>query len=178
MSRLLISKKLRMRLSYTAMSLLLVWHTLAMVVAPAPGSAITQPARLLLHPYLNLFNLQSAWGFFAPDVPAGFKFQYIVEDATGSRHIFVPADDLNVLLPTRIWFLDRYKAVMENDKIYAAATVASLCQKHAALDPVVVTLIGIDQKKFLFSDWQSGKRPFDPEFIETSELKPIRCPGK
>lgn len=178
MSRLLKSKRLRMRLAYTAMSLLLVWHTLAMVVAPAPGSALTQPARLLLHPYLTLFNLESAWGFFAPDIPEGFKFQYIVEDAAGSRHAFVPADELSVLLPTRLWFLDRYKTVMENAEGYAAATVAALCQQHAALDPVAVTLIGFEQKKFLYSDWQSGKRPFDPEFVETNELKPIRCPGK
>jgi hypothetical protein len=178
MSYFLTSKQARRRLAYTAMSLLVAWHTLATILAPSPDSAITQSARRLFHPYLALFGLDNTWGFFAPNIPEGFKFQYSVEDAAGSRRIFVPVDSLNVLQPTWIWFLDRYKLIMEYPENFAAATVASLCQEHAALNPVSVTLIGIEQKKFLSSDWLNGKRPFDSEFVEVNPFEPMRCPGK
>jgi hypothetical protein len=178
MWRFLPSKQARVHLAYAAMSLLVAWHTLAMIVAPSPDSAITQSARRLLHPYLALFGLENEWGFFAPNIPDGFKFQYSVEDAAGNHRVFVPADSLNVFHPTWIWFLDRYKLVMEYPENFAATTVASFCQRHAALNPVSITLIGIEQKKFLSSDWLNGKRPFDPEFVEVNPFEPFRCPAK
>ena len=178
MSHFLASKQAQRRLAYTAMSVLVAWHTLAMVVAPSPDSAITRSARTLFHPYITLFGLESEWGFFAPDIPTGFKFQYVVEDATGTRRTFVPADSLSVFRPTWIWFQDRYKLVMDYHKIFGTATVASLCEKHAALNPLAITLIGINQKRLLSADWLNGKRPLDPEFVEVNQLEPIRCPGK
>jgi len=178
MARFLTSKQARRRLAYTAMSALVAWHTLAMAVAPSPDSAITRSARALFHPYLTLFGLESEWGFFAPNVPTGFKFQYIVEDVAGKRQTFVPRDSLSVFHPAWIWFQDRYKLVMDYHKIFGAATVTSLCEKHAALNPLAITLIGINQKKFLSVDWLNGKRPFDPEFVDVNQLEPARCPGK
>jgi hypothetical protein len=56
----------RERLACAAMSLLIVWHTLAMGIAPAPESAITASARPLFDPYLTLFRLDNNWAFFAP----------------------------------------------------------------------------------------------------------------
>ena len=58
------------RLTYVAMSILLVWHTFAMVIGPAPASPLTRAARWLAQPYLTLFGLQNEWGFFAPTVGA------------------------------------------------------------------------------------------------------------
>jgi hypothetical protein len=70
MWRLLASQQWRERLVYAAMSLLLVWHTIAIVVASAPDSLMTRSVRPLLHPYVTLFRLDNHWGFFSPNVAA------------------------------------------------------------------------------------------------------------
>ena len=59
-------KQWRGRLAYAAMSLLVVWHTLAMIVAPSPDSVITRSVGALFEPYLTLFLLESTWSFYAP----------------------------------------------------------------------------------------------------------------
>ena len=81
----MISKQWRKRLTYMAMSVFVGWHTLALVVAPAPdSSAIAQSFRRLFHPYLTLFSLDNKWDFYAPDVGKGRQFRYDIEDAPGS----------------------------------------------------------------------------------------------
>jgi len=175
MPHLLTSKPGRQRLIYTAMSLLVVWHTLAMVVAASPDSAIMRSARLLFHPYLTLFRLENQWGFFAPNVDLGSQFRYVVEDAAGQRHTFIPADRLSRFHPTSIWVRDRYRTVMESIETHGDAAAASLCREHASLRPITITLVEIEQKDFLPADQLSGKHPLDPKFINEHTLKTVRC---
>lgn len=96
----MISKQWRERLTYTAMSLFVAWHTLAMLVAPAPESSeIVQKLRPLLQPYLTLFFLDNNWGFYAPGIGPGREFRYVVKDGTGHSHTFVPAAERNWFFP-------------------------------------------------------------------------------
>ena len=62
----------RRRLICVAMSALLIWHVLAIVIAPAPASHLTDGARKFLSPYLTLFGLDHGWSFFAPNVDDGY----------------------------------------------------------------------------------------------------------
>jgi len=170
-----IPKQWRQRLAYAGMSLLVSWHTFAMVVAPSPDSDITDAARSILDPYLALFRLDNGWGFFAPDVGHGSQFRYVIEDATGKRHTFIPAEKLNRFHPTSIWMRDRYIAVMEKPKAYADAAAAALCQEHAELKPVTVTLLQFEQKDFFPVHRLMGKQPLDPEFVTVKTLKTVPC---
>ena len=172
------SKKARTRFTFIAMSLFVAWHSLAMLIAAAPDSKLTASARTLFNPYLMLLGLDSQWGFFAPDVPNGHTFRYIVEDAAGNRRTFTPGEQWSPLQPTFIWFKDRYKTVMESFEDFADAAVASICKEHADLKPVVVTLVDVTQKDFSPEDRLKGKSPLDPEFLEAQEMDPIRCPAK
>lgn len=172
------SKTTWVRFAFIAMSLFVVWHSLAMLVAAAPDSRITTSARVLFNPYLMIFGLDSQWGFFAPDIPNGHAFRYIVEDAAGNRRTFTPADQWSPLQPTFIWFKDRYKTIMQSFEDFADAAVASICKEHADLKPVVVTLVDVTQKDFSPEDRLKGKSPLDPEFLEEQEMDPIRCPAK
>ena len=162
-------------LAYATMSLLVVWHTLAMVIAASPDSLLTRSARPLFHPYLTLFRLDNHWGFFAPNVESGVQFRYIVEDAAGKQHTFIPADKLSRFDPNSIWVRDRYKDVMEAVQVHGDAAVAALCREHAALSPAAITLLEIEQKPFSREDRRKGKHPLDPEFITVHTLKTIRC---
>ena len=171
------STPLRGRLTYAAMSLLLVWHSLAMVVAASPDSAMTRSASSLFEPYLMLFRLSNGWGFYAPDVRVEPEFRYIVEDAAGQQHTFVPADKLSRYLPIEIWVKDWYIHVMDNADTYGEFVAAHLCREHAALHPVSITLLEFDQKEFSPKDQLSGKRPFDPEFLDEKFLAAFPCPN-
>jgi hypothetical protein len=164
-------------LAYAAMSLLVVWHTLAMVVVALPDS-IAEYARFPFQAYVTLFRLDNKWGFFAPDVNKGYQFRYVIEDAGGSRHTFVPAEKLDKLHPNYIWTLDWYKIVATSPEVYGDAAGAALCREHAALHPVSVTLMELEQKPFWPEDLQAGKHPLDPEFVTLNTLKTVQCPSK
>jgi hypothetical protein len=170
-------KKWLGRLTYAAMSLLVVWHTVAMVVAPSPDSAITRSARSLFEPYLTLFLLESSWSFYAPDLRVEPEFRYVVEDASGEHHAFVPAEKLSRFHPSDIWVKDWYIHVMDHPKTYGKAVAAYLCREHALLQPIRITLLEIEQKEFWPADQLSGKHPFDFEFLEKKTLTSVRCPN-
>lgn len=175
MSHVSLPTRGRQRLAYAAMSLLVVWHGLAMVVAASPESAIARSARPLFDPYLTLFRLDNKWGFFAPNVDQGFQFRYVVEDASGKRHAFIPADQLSRFHPTSLWIKDRYKTVMMFPETHGEVAAAALCREHAALQPVSVTLLEVEQKEFWPEHQLSGKHPLDPEFVTINTLMTVRC---
>ena len=166
------------RLTYVAMSILLVWHTFAMIIAPAPGSLITGAARWLAQPYLTFFGLQNEWEFFAPVVSAGYHFSYVVEDTAGEKHAFTPADSLNNLHPDSIWKRDHFTMIMTKPELYGDAAGATLCLEHASLNPVKVTLLEVEHKEFWPDDLLDGKRPTDAEFVKAKTLRTVSCPGR
>lgn len=164
-------------LIYTAMSLLLVWHSVAIVVAASPDSVIMQSASSLFEPYLSLFRLRNEWSFYAPDVRVEPEFRYLIEDASGQRHTFVPADRLSRYLPTDIWVKDWYIHVMDDADTYSEFVAAYLCREHASLHPISITLLEIDQRDFSPQDQLSGKHPFDHEFLDQKTLATVQCPN-
>ncbi len=169
-------KQWRGRLTYAAMSLLVVWHTVAMVLAPSPDSVVTDSARSLFDPYLTLFLLQSTWSFYAPDMRVEPEFRYVVEDASGQHHTFVPAEKVSRYHPSDIWVKDWYIHVMDHPETYSKPVAAYLCREHASLHPASITLLEIDQKEFWPADQLSGKTPFDFEFLENKTLATVPCP--
>ena len=178
MSHLSLPKRMRDRLVILAMSVVVVWHSIAMVVATAPESAITRAARSLLQPYLTLFRLDNNWGFFAPEVPRGFQLRYVIEDAAGAKRTFIPEQSLSRLHPNTILIVDRYKEVMQSPDLLGDAFAETLCREHAALSPVSITLLAVDQKEFAPEDRLNGNHPLDPEFVEINTLRITRCPNR
>jgi hypothetical protein len=166
----------RRRFLYGAMSALLVWHTLAMVVAPAPGSDLTDGARSIMAPYLTLLGLDHGWSFFAPNVENGVIFRYEVEAPGGVRHIFTPSETLRWYHPSRRWTRDRFRQMLDEPERYADVVAAALCRDHAELKPVSVTLIETEQKDFSREDRLAGKTPLDPEFLQNKTVKQVSCP--
>ena len=80
-------RKWRERAAYLAMSGFLAWHTLAIVVAPAPdGSVVAESLRAAMQPYLTFFRLDNAWDFFAPVIGPGSELRYFTENEAGERH--------------------------------------------------------------------------------------------
>jgi hypothetical protein len=175
----MISKQWRERLGYAAMSVFVGWHTLAIVVAPAPEeSALVKSLRGLLQPYLSLFYLDNNWDFFAPNISGTFVFRYVVRDSMGVGHTFMPASNWSWFSPSYIWFHDWYGAVIDNPRIYGDAFGRLLCREHAELKPVSVALQALDEQEFRPDDLLAGKRPLDREFIEVRRVKTVKCPDQ
>jgi hypothetical protein len=175
----MISKPWRERLVYTALSAFLVWHTLAIVVAPAPDSSvIVRSLRGVLLPYLTLLRLDNKWNFYAPNTGRGHQFRYLVEDAAGSRHAFTPVDGLGWFHPNEWSFRALYDWIAESPDGYGDAAAALLCRRHAALRPTAIILLDLEQKDFSPADHLSGKHPLEPEFVTEKDLRRIACPEK
>ena len=174
----MISSEWRQRLIYTAMSVFVAWHTLALVVAPAPDSAMAQSFRDLLHPYLVLFRLDNKWDFYAPEIAHGRQFRYDIEGASGNHHSFVPTEELSWCHPDYWWFRAWYDAVMDYPETYADHFAALLCRKHAALHPISIDLLMLQVGDFSPEDYLSGKHPLDSDFVSLTTVKHVICPDR
>ena len=118
------------------------------------------------------------WSFYAPDVRVEPEFRYVVEDASGERHTFVPADKLSRYHPTDIWVKDWYIHVMDNPETYSEFVAAYLCREHASLHPVSITLLEIDQKEFSPAGPTERKTPLRSEFLDKKTLATVQCPNQ
>jgi hypothetical protein len=171
--------KWRRRLTYVAMSLLLGWHTVAVLIAPAPdNSEAVQALKEIFDPYISLLRLDSGWGFFAPSIGRHNQFRYIVEDAAGTERTFIPTEEPAASLAHYVmWreFKYMYEGVMQEPEERGDAFGAMLCRRHAAIRPVSVTIVEIQEKDFWREHVLRGKHPMDPEYTEANPLKRVEC---
>lgn len=171
------AKVWRERLMYAGVSVFVVWHTLAMIVAPAPDSSdLVRGMRTVFGPYLHFFRLDNKWGFFAPEVASGVILRYVIKDDAGVLHRFDPDAALNWFHPSSIWFRSLYLELLENPEDLGETFAAFFCRKHAELHPVTITLFVVDQEDYGPLDRLRGKEPLDPEFVKVSPVKSFECP--
>jgi len=164
----------RKRLAYWAMSLFVAWHTFIMVLTPN-SSATAQWLREWVQPYISFFRLESTWAFFAPAVGKHSQFRYVIEDKDGKKYYFIPAIDLNWFVPTHIWFSNWYYGIIENPELLGDSFASAMCQKHAALKPVSVTLLAVQELDFWREDHFAGKKPMDPQYLSVDTLLNVPC---
>jgi hypothetical protein len=179
-SAAMISDTVRKRLIYAAMSVFLAWHTLALIVAPAPlGSVMAERLHVLLQPYLSLLRLDNPWNFFAPYSGRmnTSRFRYVIEDAAGQKLIFTPAEELGRFNPSYFWFRAWYTEVIDQPDDYADIAAALYCRRHASLNPVSITLLEIEEKDFMRTDFLAGKDRWSPEFVTEKTIRRVLCPA-
>ncbi len=173
----MMAKVWRERVAYAAMSLFVAWHTLAMIVAPAPDTSdLIRGLRVVFEPYLDFFGLDNAWNFFAPGVKNDPILRYVIKDDASVDHSFDPTADLNWFHPSYIWFRAWYLAVLANPDDLGDEFAALFCRKHAELHPVVITLLSVEQQDYGPQDRLSGKQPLDSEFLKATRVKSFECP--
>jgi hypothetical protein len=166
-------------LGYAGMSVIVGWHTLAMLVAPMPeGSAAVQAARSVMQPYLSLFRLDNKWNFFAPAVGRHAQFRYVVKDRAGKDHLFIPMEEARRSAWSYFaWreFKYFFEGVMEAPDQRGYLAAALLCQQHAGLDPVSISLEQVRELGFSKDDYLAGHRPLEKEFVSVDVLAKIPC---
>ncbi len=177
----MISASWRQRLTYLLMSLVVAWHSLAMMVSPAPNdSTLVQSLRYVFHPYLELFRLETPWGFFAP-VGKHAQFRYVIEDAAGNAQTFVPAEEPSQSLAHYAWWREfkyLFDGVMANPEFRGDSAAVLLCRKHATVNPVAVTLLEVAEQNYRPQDEILGKLPLGPQFVAVIPLRRVACPDR
>src|SRR4051812_18729755 len=166
------------RSRYAVMSLFVVWHTIAMVLAPFQadaGSATPPSLQFLVQAYQTLFRLESSWAFFAP-VGRSHVFRYVIEDAEGNNHTFTPIKDFKWYHPRYGWFERAYWGLMINPELFGDYYAEFFCGKHASLKPTSITLQEILEENFRPEDHLRGKHPLDSEYVTEETLKELDCP--
>ena len=167
------------RLKYLAMSFIVVWHTLAIVIAPAPtGGEMVQFLRSLEQPYLTLLKMDNQWSFFAPKVGRGGEARYVVEASDGRRLVFepseMPRESLSHLFLWREWkyFFDKLNDSADTRGYLVAGL---LCKKYGDLKPVSITFLRVEERDFTAEDYRQGYRPFDSRFINVRTVAKFDC---
>ena len=169
----------RQRVTYLAMSLFVGWHTLAIIIAPTPtGSEIVQSLRSLVQPYIYFFRLDNQWSFFAPKVGRQGPFRYVVEASDGKRHVFVPSEEPPQSIAQ--YFMWRewkyyYDKLMDSPDARGYLIAGLFCKKHAALNPVSIMLLRVQERDFSVEDYLQGYRPEDARFTNVVSLGNIDC---
>jgi hypothetical protein len=171
------AKKRDNRLLYAVGSLFLAWHTVTMILAPVPDrNTIVQSFRDLFQPYLSFFALDTTWDFFSP-IGMGHQFRYTIEDAEGNEHTFIPIADVNWLLPERRWYERAFTELMNDPETYGKYFAALYCRKHAALRPISILLVEMQEQRFARRDYVAGKRPYNPPYLVPNPLMRADCPS-
>jgi hypothetical protein len=165
----------RQRLFYAAASIFVVLHTVTLLIGPMPDSVLKVALLGVLHPYAAPLRLTSTWDFYAPGIGFGTQFRYTVEDGAGQNHTFIPSANISWFDPKYWWSSEWYKTVVKYPEDYAEVAGTLLCHEHAALKPVAVTLIQVQQKGFSFTDQLDGKHPVDPEFFDEETVGRVQC---
>ena len=170
---------LRERILYGLMSAFVAWHSLAIIVGPAPPSSeIAQFLRPAVVPYLRLIYLNVGWGFFAP-VGMTFEMHYKIEDANGKEHVVYPTRGMTDFHPGTLWIKDHLRGVgqrLEKDGA-KPAIIADICKQYAALKPVKITIAQVYQEKYFTpADHRAGKNPLSKEFASEEVLGTGACP--
>ena len=172
----MIWQQLRRRAAYLAMSAFVAWHTLAMVIAPAPESEVASLARVALQPYLTVLRLDNQWDFFAPTVGEGSRLRYDIQDKSGKLHAFLPADELRWYHPGFLWFRSWFYRIIDDPDHFADNAAAVFCRKHAALQPLAITFYEIQEERYTREDYLAGKQRMDPGFFSIHMIRGMRCP--
>jgi hypothetical protein len=168
----------RKRLATVAMSLVVAWHSLAMLVAPAPAdSTLVHSLRSMLQPYISLLRLDTGWGFFAP-VGKHAQFRYVIRDAAGHDHMFVPTEEPAGSIFRYVWWREfkyLYDGIMDAPETRAGVAGTMLCREHVSLDPLFVTLLQVQEENFWPEDLLAGKHPLDPDYVTVNTLTRVPC---
>ena len=163
---------------YLAMSLFIVWHVSAMLVAPAPtGSPMIESLNGVFRPYLTFFRLESSWSFFANVIRLN-QFRYVIEDADGNQHTFTPMNEFRWYQPHFHGFDGMYWAILEKPTAVGSYFVAPLCRQHAALKPVSITFLAVKGAgpEFRPEDLLAGESPFEPPHATVDPVLFDDCP--
>lgn len=132
----LAEKPLKKRVLYIAASLFAIWHSGALIIAPAPESYLINSIYRWYKPYLSFFNINNGWAFFAPNPHTGVRMYYILRNTSGEQKKI----DFTSSLRRQTTVFQRYTMMQDYLSLkaspYTQSAAMYLCGRHKDFDPV------------------------------------------
>jgi len=136
------------------------------------------PVRQTLNAYLHLAGIQSGYGFFAPNVPDGYKLLFALSYPDGHEDVFSAEAgrvETNVRLARLTDFIGRTQSDIVRENMIKLLAFAAW-QRHRNATAIRATLFTLSQptaEEFLRGQRQTYKQTYEYEF---SPAKPMRQP--
>jgi hypothetical protein len=162
-------------LGWVAGSLFVAWHALVLAITPAPPSYLKNFFHELAGPYVRLFQLESGWGFFAPEPVRGKQLRYVVLDARQRRQEYRLTESLQRSSPAYLRYTTLFGNTHERRPRLLDSAAQYLCRRHAGDDPRSITFVIRHQLLITPEEYEAGKRSLTPEFLKTETLAPVPC---
>ena len=173
----------RMRVLRWAVNCWLIFHLLAVVIAPAavaPTSALIQSTWGLFGPYIDFMFLNHGYHFFAPEPTESTLLSFEAEraDGTVARGRLPSREIVPRLLYHRHFMLTEHlgdtlrEAPEEMQKEWLASYAEHLCRKYGAKR---VKLTGQIHNLATMDEIRDGKQLNDPASYESEELGVFEC---
>jgi hypothetical protein len=169
----------RLRLVRWAVNLWLVYHLIAIIVAPAsvsPSSGLIQSAWSLFQPYLELLYLNNGYHFFAPEPSESTLISFAAERSNGTVvHGRIPNFQIVPrLLYHRHFMLTEHTrdAPEELKQEWLGSYAEHICQKYGATQ---VTLTGQIHSLPTMEMVRNGVRLDDPSSYQNESLGVFQC---
>ena len=163
-------------LKLVAASVFVVWHTLAIVLAPAPASAAVLALYRFTRPYVHFFNLNNQWKYFVR-IGYGGNVDYAVDGAEGEKARFTmpPQYDHRNLAYFQYFHIQNELFGGNPPQDLLKDLAHYYCRKHAVLNPRRVEFILRIQKEIKPDDFAKGFSPSDATFVREATLAPVEC---
>lgn len=122
-----------------------------------------------------VFQLESGWGFFAPEPVRGKQLRYVVLDARNRRQEYRLTESLQRLSPSYLRYTTLYGNIHPGRPGLMKSAARYLCRRHVGDSPRSITFIVRHQLLITPEEYEAGKRSLTQEFIRTETLQPISC---
>ncbi len=159
-------------------SIFIVWHALAIIIGPAPGSYLMSKVYPIFKPYLVALHLNNEWGFFAPDPAKGTLLRYSVTDENGVEHVFKLTENLRRRDHTFLRYTSLYLTIGRNNEAFVASAKNYLCRQHADLNPRQLQFFMGHQLSITPDEIIEGHRALDDQHMQIEYLNAIDCEPK
>lgn len=137
----------------------LVWHGVAILLAPYPESDIRNRLYPFFEPYLRLAYLDHRWNFFAPRPDGGRIVRYRVVHVDGTTEELPLTEALHRASPTYFRWYRLFDLVATYESELTESGVGSLCRRHVDLLPRGIELVVLHQLAMSPELYLAGVRP-------------------
>ncbi len=129
-------------------SLLIVYHLLAIAILSNSGSFLGRKYSRYLTPYANQLGFHNMWNFYSPDPANAMVFEYSVsflnsegDEVKESIHRKIPGSETEMVLNSaerRLLYVTRYFLI--NPNLVKEFFGPWVCRKHAGASRVIASL--------------------------------------
>lgn len=157
-------------------SLFVIWHIGALLIAPAPPSDLVRKFYPAFRPYLSWLWLHTEWSLFGPDPDPGRMLRAHLVGANGETHTLALTESLRWRDPAYFRLTTLYNRIHPSMPENITAGARYLAGQHRDWNVREVRFEIVRQMTMRPEWYLKGERPLDPDYLESVPLDPEPIP--